>query len=62
MIKNYKEADIEMEMLDGNINRMKLTKDLKELESMHAWAVKRVNRLYLFYSEELRKKVNHESF
>ena len=56
MIKNYKEANNEREMLTGNLNRMKLTKDLKELESMHAWAVKRVNRLYLFYAEELRKK------
>jgi hypothetical protein len=57
MIKNYTEADNEREMLTGNLNRMKLTKDLTELESMHAWAVKRLDRLYLFYAEELRKKV-----
>ena len=56
MIKNYKEADNERRMLDGNLNRMNLTKDLKELESMHAWARKRIDRLYLFYAEELRKK------
>lgn len=57
MIKNYKKADNEREMLDGNLNRMKLTKDLAELESMYAWAVKRIDRLYLFYAEELRKNV-----
>lgn len=57
MIKTYAEADNERRMLDGNINRMKLTKDLEELESMHDWAVKRIDRLYLFYAEELRKKV-----
>ena len=56
MIKTYAEANNEREMLTGNLNRMKLTKDLKELESMHAWAVKRLDRLYLFYAEELRKK------
>lgn len=56
MIKNYAEADNERRMLDGNINRMKLTKDLEELESMHDWAVKRLDQLYLFYTEELRKK------
>lgn len=57
MIKTYKEANNEREMLDGNLNRMKLTKDLKELESMHAWAVKRIDRLYLFYAEELKKRI-----
>ena len=57
MIKTYAEADNERRMLDGNINRMKLTKDLAELESMHDWAVKRLDQLYLFYAEELRKKV-----
>lgn len=57
MIKTYAEADNERRMLDGNINRMKLTKDLEELESMHDWAVKRLDQLYLFYAEELRKKV-----
>lgn len=57
MIKNYAEAGKERRMLDGNINRMKLTKDLEELESMHDWAVKRLDQLYLFYAEELRKKV-----
>lgn len=56
MIKNYAEAGKERRMLDGNINRMKLTKDLEELESMHDWAVKRLDQLYLFYAEELRKK------
>lgn len=56
MIKTYVEAGKERRMLDGNINRMKLTKDLEELESMHDWAVKRLDQLYLFYAEELRKK------
>ena len=36
---------------------MHLTKDLTELESMHDWAVKRVDRLYLFYAEELRRRL-----
>ena len=56
MIETYAEVDNERRMLDGNVNRMKLATDLTELESMHAWAVKRVDRLYLFYAEELRKE------
>ena len=56
MIKTYAEADNERRMLDGNVNRMKLATDLTELESMHAWAVKRVDRMYQFYAEELRKE------
>ena len=57
MIKTYAEADNERRMLDGNVNRMQLARDLTELEAMHAWAVKRLDQLYLFYAEELRKKV-----
>ena len=57
MIKTYAEADNEREMLTGNLNRMKLTKDLVELESMHAWARIRIDRLYLFYAEELKKRI-----
>ena len=57
MIKTYAEADNEREMLTGNLNRMKLTKDLTELESMHYWARKRIDRLYLFYAEELKKRI-----
>ena len=56
MIKTYMEAGKERRMLDGNIKRMKLARDLEELESMHDWAVKRLDQLYLFYAEELRKK------
>lgn len=56
MIKTYAEAGKERRMLDGNIKRMKLARDLEELESMHDWAVKRLDQLYLFYAEELRKK------
>lgn len=56
MIKTYAEADNERRMLAGNVNRMKLARDLTELEAMHAWAVKRIDRLYLFYAEELMKE------
>lgn len=56
MIKTYVEADNEIRMLDGNVTRMKLATDLTELKYMHSWAVKRIDRLYLFYAEELRKE------
>lgn len=56
MIKTYMEASKERRMLDVDIKRMKLARDLTELEAMHTSAMKRMDRLYLFYAEKLRKE------
>ena len=36
----------EEDMLKGNINRMCVTHDRKELEDMHEYAIKRIDRIY----------------
>lgn len=40
--------------LDGNLNRMMLTKDITELNAMLAWAMKRVNEIYLLKLNSIR--------
>ena len=42
---------IEEDMLKGNINRMCVTDDLKEMEAMRTWALSRVKRIYDINSE-----------
>ena len=37
---------IEEDMLKGNINRMCVTDELGELESMRNYAISRINRIY----------------
>ena len=48
-----KELMIEADMLQGNINRMIVTKDLKELTSMYEWAEQRLQTIYRERVKEL---------
>lgn len=43
----------EADMLQGNINRMMVTKDLKELISMHEWAERRLQVIHKERVKEL---------
>ena len=42
-----------LDMLQGNINRMCVTKDEDELARMHHWAVKRIDTLFKLRLDEL---------
>lgn len=47
----------ECNMLDGNLARLKVTGNIKELNSMYAWAVWRINRIYQTrYAQLLQKQ------
>ena len=48
-----KELMIEADMLQGNINRMMVTKDFKELSSMCQWAERRLQTIYRERVKEL---------
>lgn len=48
-----KDLLIECDMLKGNINRMMVTDDSKELESMYNYALRRINRIYNARRKEL---------
>jgi hypothetical protein len=48
MIKNYNELDNEIRMLQGNINRMCVTRDKDELEMMFYFARIRINEIFRF--------------
>lgn len=37
---------MDCDMLEGNINRMMVTHDKKELREMYDWACKRLSRIY----------------
>lgn len=41
-----KELMIEADMLQGNVNRMMVTEDPKELTSMYEWAERRLQTIY----------------
>lgn len=47
----------EVDMLEGNINRMCITSDLKELETMYGYALKRLKSVYEYkkYLLELKE-------
>lgn len=51
----WNEVDETVRMLRGNINRMCLTDDMKELECMYKWANDRLKMLYLLNKERLEK-------
>lgn len=40
--------------LDGNLNRMMLTDNITELNAMLAWAMKRINDMYLLKLNSIR--------
>ena len=53
---NRQKLEIEIDMLKGNINRMCVTDDDAELESMQQWAKKRIDRIYLHNHQRLRER------
>ena len=53
---NRQKLEIEIDMLRGNINRMCVTDDDAELESMQQWAKKRIDRIYLHNHQRLREQ------
>lgn len=53
---NRQKLEIEIDMLRGNINRMCVTDDDVELESMQQWAKKRIDRIYLHNHQRLREQ------
>lgn len=48
-----KQLMIEADMLQGNINRMMVTEDLKELTSMYEWAERRLQTIHKERVKEL---------
>lgn len=48
-----KELMIEADMLEGNINRIMITKDPKELMNMYEWAERRLQTIYRERVKEL---------
>lgn len=53
---NRQKLEIEIDMLQGNINRMCVTGDDAELASMQQWAKKRIDRIYLYNHQRLREQ------
>lgn len=53
---NRQELEIEIDMLQGNINRMCVTDDDAELASMQQWAKRRIDQIYLYNHQRLREK------
>lgn len=48
MIENEKQLEITMEMLKGNINRIIITSDSKELKAMQDYAINRIYDICLY--------------
>lgn len=44
----------ELDMLQGNINRMCVTSDEEELISMQQWAKRRIDNIYLWNRQRIR--------
>lgn len=55
-VDTNQKARVEVDSLQGNINRMFVTDDPSELDSMYKHAIKRIELLYAFHKERL----NHE--
>lgn len=53
---NRQKLEIEIDMLRGNINRMCVTDDDAELESMQQWAKRRIDRIYSYNHQRLRER------
>ena len=54
---DYKILHWEVDSLQGNINRMCVTDDEKELLSMHEWALKRVERIFELRQADFHREV-----
>lgn len=48
MINNIKEYENQRDMLQGNLNRMRLTHDMDELEDMFLFAELRLKQMFLY--------------
>ena len=53
--EDRQKLDIEIDMLRGNINRMCVTHDLKELNIMYYWANKRLFSIFDMNLERLKE-------
>lgn len=52
-IKTKEELDNEIDLLEGNINRMCVTTNLVELCDMAMWAQKRIENIYDYNKQKL---------
>lgn len=53
----HQELMIECDMLQGNVNRMMVTKDIRELVRMHEFAEMRLQKIYKWRVKELVAKM-----
>lgn len=56
MIKNKEELLFEVDMLRGNINRMCITDDEKELEDMYKYAKIRLDGIYSYSKNRVQEE------
>ena len=58
-MSNSNELRAELDSLQGNINRMCITTDEKELQEMRKWAKLRIDKIFDYRQEQIRKKVKN---
>lgn len=51
-----KTLDVEINMLKGNLCRMCVTKDRKELDDMYKYATQRISRIYVLNQQKFEEK------
>lgn len=56
MINFYDHYRNEMDMLQGNINRICVTSDISEIERMYEWAKIRLENIYMYRKSYLSAK------
>lgn len=56
MLKDYKGLSIERDYLEGNLNRMCVTSEKKELDSMYEYAKKRIDAIYEYNVNRLENR------
>ena len=54
-MSSYESIDSLTSSMEGNINRMCVTKDMKELDDMFEWLMLRARKLYIQRRKELGK-------
>lgn len=52
---NKNKLDNELDMLQGNINRMCITDNIGELRSMYMWANLRINEVFRIRQDEIKE-------
>jgi hypothetical protein len=55
MITNYNSLREEIRMLEGNINRICVTDDLEEVNAMYDWAKRRLDAIFNYNKNRLKK-------